>query len=189
MHSKALFLDRDGVINIDHGYVNKREHFEFIDGIFELARTAIKRQFLIIIITNQSGIGRGYYSEGEFLKLTQWMCDEFIINGAPITHVYYSPYHPVAAKGKYLKDHPSRKPNPGMILNAKTDFGVDLNRSVLIGDKASDIVAGNKAGIGVNLLFNSQQDPQLNDLDYFHIANLNQADAFLKSGSEFRSLN
>lgn len=187
MLSAALFLDRDGVINIDHGYVYKREHFQFIDGVFELVRFAIKRKFLIIIITNQSGIGRGYYSEGEFLKLTKWMCHEFIINEAPITQVYYSPYHPAAAKSKYRKEHPSRKPNPGMILDAKADFGIDLNRSVLIGDKASDIAAGNAAGIGVNLLFDSKKDPQLNGLNYLHIANLHQANAYLNSGAEFGS--
>ena len=91
--SRALFLDRDGVININHGYVHQTDNFEFIDGIFDLVLTAHANNFKIVVITNQSGIGRGFYSEQQFHLLTSWMCEKFINAGAPIDKVYFSPFH------------------------------------------------------------------------------------------------
>jgi D-glycero-D-manno-heptose 1,7-bisphosphate phosphatase len=156
--SKALFLDRDGVININHGYVHQIDSFDFIDGIFELVRTAYERDFKIVIITNQSGIGRGLYSEQQFHQLTSWMCKEFRNAGSPIDKVYFSPFHPTEGIGKYKKDDFSRKPNPGMILQAQQELGLDLECSILIGDKASDIEAGIASGLGLNILF-AQERP------------------------------
>ncbi len=177
----AVFLDRDGVINLNHGYVHTRESFEFIDGIFDLAKYAVKQGFKIIVITNQAGIGRGYFTEEQFHSLTNWMCEQFLLVGAPISRVYFSPYHPIAGKGKYLKDDFSRKPHPGMILQAQKDFAIDLSSSVLIGDKASDIIAGNAAGIGSNLLFASHMPSTLIDLNCQHIASLRDAIPYLKN--------
>ena len=151
--SRALFLDRDGVINVNHGYVHTVNNFEFIDGIFNLARTAHTNGFKIVVITNQSGIGRGLYSEQQFHQLTSWMCKEFLNAGVPIEKVYFSPYHPTEGIGKYKKDDFSRKPNPGMILQAQYELDLDLSDSILIGDKDSDIQAGMAAGIGLNILF------------------------------------
>lgn len=145
--NKALFLDRDGVINVEKNYVYKIEDFEFIDGIFELVRSYQEQGYLIFVITNQAGIGRGYYTEDDFLNLTDWMLERFEEQGIKITEVYYCPYHPTHGIGEYLKDSIDRKPNPGMILKAKEKYDIDLGNSVLIGDKESDIEAGKAAGI------------------------------------------
>lgn len=149
----ALFLDRDGVINIDHAYVCKPENFEFVDGIFELCRTAKQLGYLIFVVTNQAGIGRGYYTAQDFLKLTEWMSGVFKAQGAVIDKVYFCPFHPDHGVGEYKADSPYRKPGPGMILQAAEEFGVDLARSVLVGDKEIDIQAGIAAGVGCNLLY------------------------------------
>jgi D-glycero-D-manno-heptose 1,7-bisphosphate phosphatase len=162
MADLALFLDRDGVINIDYGYVHNTENFEFIDGIFDLARIAVSYGLRLIVVTNQAGIGRGFYSEEQFNQLTSWMCQKFIEENAPLSHVYYCPFHPTNGVGRYLKDDYSRKPNPGMFFQAQRDFDIDLSNSVLIGDKVSDIEAGIAAGIGTNLLlaYNGLSLPQ-----------------------------
>lgn len=155
----ALFLDRDGVINIDRGYVYRIEDFEFIEGIFDLCRIARELGYLIIVVTNQAGIGRGYYTEQDFLKLTDWMCDVFKRNGAVIDGVFHCPYHPRHGVGQYKKESADRKPAPGMILQAVKKFDVDVTQSVLVGDKASDVEAGVAAGIGCNLLLRAPGAP------------------------------
>jgi D-glycero-D-manno-heptose 1,7-bisphosphate phosphatase len=152
---KGLFLDRDGVVNVDHGYVHQSSKFEFIDGIFELGRKAQDSGYKIFIITNQAGIARGFYTEADFLTLTDWMCAVFLEERVNISKVYFSPYHPTAGIGVYLKDDYSRKPNPGMIIHARDEFNINLENSILIGDKYSDIEAGIAAGIGVNLLYSA----------------------------------
>ena len=146
--NKALFLDRDGVINEDTGYVYLPEDFRFIDGIFELCRTAQELGYHVIVITNQAGIARGYYTQEDFRRLNEWMLMEFKNQGAAITAVYYCPYHPEHGIGEYKQDSYDRKPNPGMILRAGDEYSIDLSRSVLIGDKDSDIEAGRRAGVG-----------------------------------------
>ena len=146
---RALFLDRDGVINHDAGYTSNIDNFKFIDGIFDLCRAAKQLGYLIIVVTNQAGIGRGYYSEAEFLKLTEWMCERFKAENAPITEVFYCPYHPEHGVGEYKKESFGRKPNPGMILRAAEKYKIDLAQSIMIGDKDSDMQAANNAGVGV----------------------------------------
>ena len=138
----ALFLDRDGVINVDSGYVGKQEDFEFFPGIFDICRIAKQLGYLIFVVTNQSGIGRGYYTEQDFLKLNDWMCGVFKEHGVEIDKVYYCS----------SLDSPDRKPEPGMILRAAEEYDIDLSRSILVGDKDTDIQAGIAAGVGVNLL-------------------------------------
>jgi D-glycero-D-manno-heptose 1,7-bisphosphate phosphatase len=184
MSFPAVFLDRDGVININHGYVHKREDFVFIDGIFDLVRYAHEQSYKIVVVTNQAGIGRGYYTEDEFHQLMSWMCEQFSAAGAPISRVYFSPYHPTAGVGHYLKDDVSRKPNPGMILQAELDLRLDLSRSVLIGDKVSDIQAGNAAGVGKNLLFASERLNGLGGLKYEIISTLREAMPYLQRGTD-----
>ena len=149
----ALFLDRDGVINVDHAYVCTQDQFQFIEGIFELCRRAKELGYLIFVITNQAGIARGYYTERDFLDLTEWMCGIFAVQGAAIDKVYFCPFHPEFGIGRYKVDSPFRKPGPGMILQAAQEFDVDLKNSVLVGDKESDIEAGLAAGVGCNLLY------------------------------------
>ncbi len=156
MTRRALFLDRDGVINVDHGYVGTRDRFEFIPGIFELCATARSRGFLPIVVTNQAGIGRGRFSEEDFAALTDWMCAAFAERGAAIAAVYHCPHHPEFGRGRYRADCPDRKPRPGMLLRAARDHDVDLARSVFVGDRESDMLAGRDAGVGCNLLFDCE---------------------------------
>ena len=139
---KALFLDRDGVINIDKNYVHKISDFEFVDGIFDLCKYYQDRGYLIFVITNQAGIARGYYDHNDFALLTSWMTGQFKQNDILISKVYYCPHHP-----GFDKECDCRKPNPGMIFQAQKEFDVDLANSVLIGDKESDLQAGKNAGI------------------------------------------
>lgn len=177
---KALFLDRDGVINVDHGYVHKIEDFEFMSGIFDLAREAQKKGYLICVITNQAGIGRGYYGVSEFNHLTDWMCDEFLSQDVFISKVYYSPYHATHGIGKYKQDHQSRKPNPGMINQAVDEFHIDVSQSVLLGDKLTDVQAGETAGVGTNILYLGSDDVRPDShLSYYTVATLNEVKLFL----------
>lgn len=145
---RALFLDRDGVINVDHGYVCSPEQTQFIDGIFELCRTATESRFLNVVITNQAGIARGYYTEQDFQEYMAWMRAEFQKRGAQLDAVYYCPHHPVQGQREYLRDCECRKPKPGMILAAARELDLDLGRSVLLGDTAADTAAGQAAGVG-----------------------------------------
>jgi D-glycero-D-manno-heptose 1,7-bisphosphate phosphatase len=149
----ALFLDRDGVINVDRAYVHKREDFEFIDGIFDLCRQARAFGYLIIVVTNQAGVGRGYYTEQDFAELTAWMCDIFSKEKASIDKVYFCPTHPESAIEQYRTESDFRKPAPGMILLAAKEFNISLHDSILVGDKISDVEAGFAAGVGHNILY------------------------------------
>jgi D-glycero-D-manno-heptose 1,7-bisphosphate phosphatase len=156
--NRALFLDRDGVINHDTGYTSEVEKFLFIDGIFDVCRAARRLGYLLIVVTNQAGIGRGYYSEQDFSLLSKWMCEQFVAEGAPIMDVLFCPYHPEYGVGDYKKDSFDRKPNPGMLLQAAEKYGLDLHRSIMIGDKDSDMQAAKNAGVGLRCQFLSSSD-------------------------------
>jgi D-glycero-D-manno-heptose 1,7-bisphosphate phosphatase len=148
---RALFLDRDGVINVEKNYVFRVEDFEFLPGIFDLCTSARRLGFLLVVITNQAGIARGYYTEADYQRLTEWMRQTFRRHEIEIERVYHCPYHPTAGIGIYRQDSFLRKPNPGMILAARDELGLDLAGSVLVGDKDSDIEAGRAAGVGRNI--------------------------------------
>ena len=148
----ALFLDRDGVINQERDYVHKIDEFHFIDGVFDACREMSKAGYRLIIITNQAGIARGYYTEDEFHHLTKWMLDEFRQQGIEIDGVYYCPHHPVHGVDEYRRTCDCRKPAPGMIFRAAKEHTLDLRRSILVGDKATDIEAGRAAGVGCCVL-------------------------------------
>ena len=178
MALKGIFLDRDGVINVDTGYVYRISDFIFIEGIFELTRAAVAKGYLVFVVTNQAGIGRGYYSEADFQMLTTWMLGRFESEGVEIKKVFFSPYHPVHGVGLYKKDDISRKPRPGMLLAAKSEFDLDLSESVLVGDKASDIKAGISAGIGTNLYLSNDVD-NLGLGNCHHISHVEQAKSYL----------
>lgn len=153
----ALFLDRDGVINVDRGYVHCIEDFEWLPGIFDLARAAVDGGLLIVVVTNQSGIGRGYYLPEDFQVVTAYMRARFAAEGAPLAAVYHCPFHPDALWPEHrAADHPLRKPRPGMILAARDELGIDLTSSILIGDRASDIEAGAAAGVGTLVLIGNR---------------------------------
>ena len=143
----ALFLDRDGVVNIDHGYVYSQENFHFVDGIFDLVANAHKLGYLVVIVTNQAGIGRGLYTPEDFHALMSWVTSRFQDGGGDIDAIYFCPHHPEHGLGKYRQVCCCRKPAPGMFLQAQKDHGIDMERSILIGDKPSDIIAGRAAGV------------------------------------------
>lgn len=151
--SPALFLDRDGVINIDKGYVHTPEATEFVEGIFELVRHANQQGYKVIIITNQAGIGRGYYTEEDFHKYMDWMRGEFDKEDAHIDAVYFCPHHATHGIGQYKTTCTHRKPAPGMILQAAKEHNIDLTRSIMLGDKESDMQAAEAAKIGKAVLF------------------------------------
>lgn len=143
--NRALFLDRDGVINVDHGYVSKIENFEFCSGIFEVLKKYQKLGFLLIVVTNQSGIGRGYYSSEDFETVTAWKLDALEKEEIFIDEVYHCHHDPDSGCG-------CRKPAPGMLLEACEKFDIDMENSWMIGDKKSDIDAAYNAGVKNTIL-------------------------------------
>lgn len=155
MHKhSAIFFDRDGVLNIDRGYVYKREDFHWVTGALDALKLVADRGFLSIVVTNQSGIARGYYSLDDMRRLHDWMRSEVARHGAKIDEFYYCPYHSEGNDPSYVvPDHPDRKPNPGMLLRAASDHNIDLATSLLVGDKQSDMEAASRAGVK-SILFN-----------------------------------
>jgi D-glycero-D-manno-heptose 1,7-bisphosphate phosphatase len=154
----ALFLDRDGIINLDHGYVHRIAEVEFIPGIFALVRAARARGMLPVVVTNQSGIGRGHYTEADFDRLMAWMAERFAAEGAPLHAVEYCPDHPTYGIGRYRRENDRRKPGPGMLRDAAATHGIALPRSVMVGDHATDAEAGRRAGVGTLVLVT--RDPE-----------------------------
>ncbi len=145
---KAVFLDRDGIINIDKTYLYQIKDFEFCDGVFETLRHFQDMGYSLFIVTNQSGIGRGYYGEKDFEKLTNWMIKEFLKQKINIRKVYHCPHTP-------SENCDCRKPSPYMIKQAIKEFNIDPKNSWMIGDKPSDIEAGINAGISDTIFINS----------------------------------
>ena len=152
MGRPALFLDRDGVINHDSGYTHRIEDFVFRDGIFDLCRAAQAHGMALVVVTNQAGIGRGYYTEADLCALTDWMLARFADQGIAIAGVEYCPHHPTQGIGPYRRDCVRRKPGPGMILDAAAAHGLDPARSAMVGDKASDMQAALAAGVATRIL-------------------------------------
>lgn len=175
MRQPALFLDRDGVVNLDFGYVHRKKDVVFIDGIFPLARAAHEAGYLVVIVTNQAGIGRGYYTEAQFHILMEWMRNEFSAHDSFLDAVYFCPDHPEHGIGKYKKSSEMRKPGPGMILQAAEELNLDLRASIMLGDSIHDIEAGAAAGVGTLLYFGTKDCPQ----NANKIATLAEAERFL----------
>jgi len=144
---KALFLDRDGVVNVEKNYLHKIEDFELLEGIVEVCRAYQQKEYRIIIVTNQSGIARGYYTDEDFHRLSEWMKGHFASMGVDITDIFYCPHH------EEISGHcDCRKPSPGMFLDAQRRYGIDMAASVMIGDNERDITAAKRAGVGTNIL-------------------------------------
>ena len=144
---RAAFLDRDGVINVDYGYVSDIKNFEFKEGIFDLLKFLQDKGYKLFIVTNQSGIARGYYTEADFHNLMDYMIKELKKRNIKITDYAFCPHHP-----NITEECECRKPNPRMILNLAKKYNIDLKNSIMIGDKQSDIKAGKNAGIKQNYL-------------------------------------
>jgi D-glycero-D-manno-heptose 1,7-bisphosphate phosphatase len=151
--NKALFLDRDGVINYDSGYTHKIHGFTFKQDVFSFVKEFYDKGYLIFIITNQSGIARGYYTIDQFNQLTAHIHSVFKENNINITKTYFSPYHIHGVIPEFTRHSACRKPGSGMIFQAKQEYNIDLSQSVLIGDQETDIQAGKNAGINHNFLF------------------------------------
>ena len=149
--AKALFLDRDGVVNVEKNYLYKIDDFELMDGILDICRRYEAQGYLIIIVTNQSGISRGYYTQDDFKHLSEWMVEYFKSLGVTLTHIYHCPHHE-SIDGNC----DCRKPAPGMFLDAQRDFDIDMADSVMIGDNERDIEAAMSAGVTTNILLSSQ---------------------------------
>ena len=149
---RAVFLDRDGVLNVDNGYVSQVDDFEFIEGAIEACKKLKEKGYLLVVITNQSGIARGYFSEEQFHTLTEWMDWSLADRGVDLDGIYYCPHHAEKGQGEYKVDCDCRKPKPGMLLSAIKDLNIDVSNSILVGDKVSDLQAGIAAGIKTNYL-------------------------------------
>jgi D-glycero-D-manno-heptose 1,7-bisphosphate phosphatase len=157
----AVIFDRDGVLNIDHGYVGQVERLEWVPGARRLIRRLNDAAVLAIVATNQSGVARGFFTEDDVRRVHAAMQADLALDGARIDAFYVCPFHSEATDPAYVHpDHPDRKPNPGMLLRAIADFDLDPARTVLVGDQARDIEAARRAGI-VGLLFSG------GDLDAF----------------------
>jgi D,D-heptose 1,7-bisphosphate phosphatase len=144
---RVLFLDRDGVINVDHGYVHTAEETEWTPGIFDLARAARAAGYALVVVTNQAGIARGYYDIPEFERYTRWVHARFEAEGAPLAATYFCPHHPEAGLGEWKVACGCRKPKPGMLLAAIERFGIDPAGSWMLGDNDSDLQAAAAAGV------------------------------------------
>jgi D-glycero-D-manno-heptose 1,7-bisphosphate phosphatase len=148
----AIFFDRDGVLNVDREFVHRVEDFQWVDGAREAVKMVNQAGLYTIVVTNQSGVARGFFGEEDVRKLHDWMARDLATIDARIDAFYYCPYLEDAKVAAYrVADHPDRKPNPGMILRGLRDFGVEASRATLIGDKETDLVAARRAGIGARL--------------------------------------
>lgn len=153
--NRALILDRDGVINKEVGYLHTIDEFDFVDGVFETCVSFQNDGYRIVIVTNQAGIGRGYYSEEQYQRLTDWMISQFALNGVVINAVFHCPHHPIHGLGDYKKECDCRKPKPGLITKAGKELELELVDSIMVGDKSSDLIAAEQAGVGTLVLVKS----------------------------------
>lgn len=180
MPKEAVFLDRDGTLNVDKGYVHRIEDWEWIPGAIEAIVALKKAGFLVIVITNQAGIARGYYDETDMTNLHTMINEELKEHDATIDGFYHCPHHPEFGK---LQKCECRKPMPGMIDKARRDFDIDLGSSWLIGDKASDIQAGLAAGVKSILVLTGygNNDRALLGDDAIFVTNITAASRYIIS--------
>lgn len=148
---RALFLDRDGVLNVDHGYVGSHERFEWTDGALDAIRWATDADWHVFVVTNQSGVARGLYTEDAVRALLDWMGEQARAAGGTIDDVRFCPFHPDATLDAYRQNHPWRKPLPGMLIDLIRAWDLDPKRAVMVGDQQTDMEAAAAAGITGNL--------------------------------------
>lgn len=148
----AVFLDRDGTINVDRGYVHDVDQFQFIDGVIDAMKKLKEMGFALVLVTNQSGIARGKYTEDAFMTLTEWMDWSLADRGVDLDGIYFCPHHPEYGDGEYRQECDCRKPKPGMLLSAQRYLNIDMAASYMVGDKPEDMQAGIAAGVGTKVL-------------------------------------
>ena len=168
MPIKTIFLDRDGIINKEVNYLHKIDDFEFMDGIFDCCVHFNNLGYKIIIITNQSGIARGYYQEADYMRLTSWMLDKFKEKNINILDIFHCPHGPDSSCI-------CRKPKPGMFLDAKSKYNIEMEKSWMIGDKLIDIIAANSAGVNNTVLLkNNHSESKTESISSFYIYTLKE---------------
>lgn len=158
---KAIFLDRDGVINVDHGYVGKIQDFEFLPGVIDSLAYLKRSGFLLVLVTNQSGIARGFYTEQDFHTLTAHMQNVLQEHDASFDGVYFCPHHPQAQIEAYRQNCSCRKPLPGMFIQAQQELNIDMANSWMVGDHASDLKAAQAANISNLVLVGEHLEKEL----------------------------
>jgi D-glycero-D-manno-heptose 1,7-bisphosphate phosphatase len=151
----AIFLDRDGTMNEDHGYVHEIDNFQFIDGAIEAMQELKKMGYALVMVTNQSGIARGIFSEDTFMQLTEWMDWSLADRDVDLDGIYFCPHHPEGVIEEYRQQCDCRKPEPGMLLSAQKELNIDMAASYMVGDKIDDMLAGKAAGVGIKVLVRS----------------------------------
>lgn len=162
---KTIFLDRDGTINVEKNYLHKIEDFEFENRAIEALKILSDLGYQLIVVTNQSGIARGYYGEEDLEKLNNYMMEELKKNGVEITACYFCPHHLEKGVGKYRVECECRKPNPGMLLKGINEYQVDIKNSYMVGDRQSDLEAGIRAGVKPILVKTGYGKNQIPNLD------------------------
>jgi D-glycero-D-manno-heptose 1,7-bisphosphate phosphatase len=169
--NRALFLDRDGVINVDTGYLHRIEDCRFVDGIFELTRGFAERGFRLVIVTNQSGIGRGFFTEADFRRLMAWMIGRFREHGVEIDRIYHAPDAPDSP----APSRPGwRKPAPGMLLQAIADLDLDPAACWAVGDRKRDLKAAAAAGVAYRVLFDPAAPATERRVDHWIVPRLGE---------------
>ena len=178
MSGRALFLDRDGVVNVEVGYLHRAEDVRFVEGIFSLCRTAIGLGYRLMVVTNQAGIARGYYSETDFERLMEWMRSALRVEGVELDAVYFCPFHPEHGVGEYRREHEDRKPGAGMLLRGAQEFGICLAESVMVGDRCSDVEAANAAGLRQAFLIRGTEETECGG-EYLGVESLVEVERWL----------
>lgn len=182
VNSRAVFLDRDGVINHEVGYLHRFEDVRWVDGIFSLCQRAKELDYRVVVVTNQAGIGRGLYTAADFEALMAWMQAEFRSRGAALDGIYHCPFHPEHGVGEWRREHEDRKPSPGMLWRAARDLHLDLSSSVLVGDRCSDVAAANAAGLKRAFLLRGTEGGGCSS-EYTAVDSLGEVEAWLGANS------
>ena len=184
MSNGAIFLDRDGVINYDYGYVHKISEFKFIPNVLKTLQLLNELNMPMFIVTNQAGIARGFYDENDLFILHNYLLSIFEEKNIKIKEIFFCPHHENGKLPKYSYNCDCRKPKPGMILKAKEKYKLNLEQSFLIGDKFSDIQAGFNAGIKTNIIVNLKNEEKGNsykiDFRYHKVNTLYNAYELIK---------
>ena len=183
---KALFLDRDGVMNEEVGYLHAAEDVRWVEGIFALCRRAVELGYRLVVVTNQSGIARGMYTETQFEGLMTWMRGELAERGVVLDAVYFCPFHPEHGVGEYKREHEDRKPGAGMLRRAAEDLGLDLGRSVMVGDRCSDVAAANAAELRRVFLLGDREEPC--EGDCVRVGSLDEVTGWLEAAVEIEGV-